>query len=150
MAYIKTGNPRGRPKGSKKPKKEKKPKEIKKAGRPKKIFNNKEFEEMCGILCTQEEIANIFGVDRNTLMSQVKEFYNSDFSAVYKRFADKGRKSLRRYQYEQSKTNPTMAIWLGKQLLGQKDKHEVEQTIISRESDISQPELIKKKDKNEQ
>ena len=44
------------------------------------------------------------------------------FSDVYKRFSSDGKKSLRRYQFELAEKNPTMAIWLGKNLLGQKDE----------------------------
>ena len=86
-------------------------------GRPEKEFDHQAFEDMCEILCTQEEMANILRMDRDTLRKKVKEHYGEDYSAVYKRLTDGGRKSLRRFQYEQAKTNPTMAIWLGKQLL---------------------------------
>ena len=34
--------------------------------------------------------------------------------------------SLRRSQFRIAETNPTMAIWLGKQYLGQKDRADVE------------------------
>jgi hypothetical protein len=44
------------------------------------------------------------------------------FSDVYKKFSADGKKSLRRYQFELAEKNPTMAIWLGKNLLGQKDE----------------------------
>ena len=43
-------------------------------------------------------------------------------------FAEKrgaGKASLRRRQFEMAKSNPTMAIWLGKQYLGQADKQEI-------------------------
>ena len=42
-----------------------------------------------------------------------------------KKGKDKGRMSLRRLQFEKAQTgNTTMLIWLGKQMLGQKDKIE--------------------------
>lgn len=36
--------------------------------------------------------------------------------------------SLRRTQFKLAEKNPTMAIWLGKQYLGQRDNVEVEHT----------------------
>lgn len=44
------------------------------------------------------------------------------FSDVYKRLSVKGKISLRRYQFQQAEKNVTMAIWLGKQYLGQTEK----------------------------
>ena len=44
------------------------------------------------------------------------------FSDVYKRLSVKGKISLRRYQFQQAEKNTTMAIWLGKQYLGQTEK----------------------------
>ena len=48
-----------------------------------------------------------------------------NFSEVFKRKRGKGKISLRRSQFQLAQTNPTMAIWLGKQWLGQTDKQEV-------------------------
>ena len=38
---------------------------------------------------------------------------------------EKGKISLRRYQWELAKKNATMAIWLGKQFLGQRDNVDI-------------------------
>ena len=43
------------------------------------------------------------------------------FSEAYKMFSAQGKMSLRRYQFKMAEHNPTMAIWLGKQILGQAD-----------------------------
>lgn len=80
------------------------------------------FEQLCSILCTQEEIASMLHLEPDTLRKKVKEYYKLDYSAVYKIFSSKGKCSLRRYQFMQSKTKPNMAIWLGKQWLDQKDE----------------------------
>lgn len=50
------------------------------------------------------------------------------FLEVYKRFAAKGKASLRRTQFKLAEKNPSMAIFLGKNLLGQTDR--VEQTVM--------------------
>ncbi len=109
-------------------------------GRPKKEFDHKQFESMCEILCTQEEMASILKMDRDTLALRVKQHYRADFSAVYKRLSDGGRKSLRRSQFHMAQTNPTMSIWLGKQKfwLNQSDRQEIQHTVISKESEIVQ------------
>lgn len=44
-----------------------------------------------------------------------------------------GKISLRRSQFRMAEVNPTMAIWLGKQYLGQTDKQEV--TVSTEEDD---------------
>lgn len=43
-----------------------------------------------------------------------------------------GKASLRRNQYKMAETNPTMAIWLGKQMLDQSDKSEAHVTSDNR------------------
>ena len=50
----------------------------------------------------------------------------TEFSAVFKRLSVGGKMSLRRYQFELAKHNATMAIFLGKNFLGQTDNQEVE------------------------
>jgi hypothetical protein len=90
-------------------------------GRPKKPIDWVQFEKLCGVLCTQEEIADILHIDKHTLIDRTQEHYEEAFSTVYKRFSSSGKCSLRRNQFTMSKKNTAMAIWLGKQWLGQKD-----------------------------
>lgn len=47
---------------------------------------------------------------------------NEDHRELYEMGKEEGRASLRRYQFDMAKKNPTMSIWLGKQYLGQQDK----------------------------
>lgn len=84
-------------------------------------INQKQFEAMCAIMCTKEEIADIFDVDADTLNTWCKQTYGDTFSAIYKKKSSNGKMSLRRFQFKQAEKNSTMAIWLGKQWLGQKD-----------------------------
>lgn len=91
-------------------------KEKKKNGRPKKIIDYKTVEQLASIMCTQEEIASILEISVRTLQRDAK------FCRIYKKGMDKGRMSLRRKQFTMSDRNATMAIWLGKQYLGQTDK----------------------------
>lgn len=80
------------------------------------------FESLCGYMCSEIEIAEFFHVDEDTLNTWCKRTYGCTFSEVFKKKCSTGKLSLRRYQFIQAKTNPTMAIWLGKQWLGQTDK----------------------------
>lgn len=97
-------------------------------GRPPKEFDKKTFEGLCHIWCTWEEMENILQARRETISDWCQRCYGEPFSTVYKRFADGGKASLRRNQLQLSKKNAAMAIWLGKQKLGQRDiPQEIEQ-----------------------
>lgn len=117
-------------------------------------INQKEFEEMCKIQCTREEICAVFGVDDNTLIRWCQNTYGKDFGTVFQEKRLGGKKSLRRRQWELAGTNPTMSIWLGKQYLGQKEpqqeiKHsgEINNTFINAINDASKE--VWKDDKGE-
>lgn len=98
-----------------------------KKGRPKKRIDEKQFESLCGLQCTLEEICGWFGVCSDTLESWCKRTYKMNFSEVFKQKRGVGKISLRRSQWRLAEKNANMAIWLGKQYLGQKDQ--VETTI---------------------
>ena len=95
--------------------------------RPRKVIDQKQFENLCGLQCTLEEICGWFDVTDKTLDSWCKRTYHASFSEVFKQKRGKGKISLRRNQWRIAEKNATMAIWLGKQYLGQRDV--VEQTI---------------------
>lgn len=83
-----------------------------------------QFEKLCGLQCTETEIAGYFNVCRDTLIDWCKSTYGQDFSTIYEQKKGNGKIAIRRYQLQQAEKNPTMAIWLGKQYLGQTDKIE--------------------------
>lgn len=94
----------------------------KKTGRPPKEIDWESFEKLCGLQCTQREIASFFDISVNQLHERVLKQYKIDnYMDVYERFTDKGKISLRRNQLKLSQRNATMAIWLGKNWLGQVD-----------------------------
>ena len=98
-----------------------------KTGRPKIQIDSREFENLCAMLCTEEEICGWFKCCEDTLNAWCKRTYGGTFSDTYKRFSGKGKISLRRMQYKSAEAgNVTMQIWLGKQYLGQ---HEPDQGI---------------------
>lgn len=94
-------------------------------GRPRKEIDKKQFEKLCFLQCTLIEFEGFLEVDNKTLEKWCKETYGMGFSEVYKLKRGNGKVSLRRSQWQLAQTNPTMAIWLGKQWLGQTDKQEV-------------------------
>lgn len=82
--------------------------------------------ELCHIHCTQEEIVSVVGVCLETIETRCLEDNKIKFSEFYKQKRDGGKMSLRRMQYNNAKTNPSLLIWLGKSWLGQRDKPEDE------------------------
>ena len=91
-------------------------------GRPKKKIDWKQFDEMCSIMCTAEEIAQVLNVSLRTLQRAVKDEFGETFVMLYKKKSATGLVSLRRIQFSMAHENVAMAIWLGKQYLGQKDQ----------------------------
>ena len=98
-----------------------------KAGRPRgrgyKI-DKQQFEKLARIMCSVEEIADWFDVSMDTLAAWTKQEYDDTPLHVIGKLCNKGRKTLREIQFAWAEKNPTMAIWLGKQYLGQTDKLE--------------------------
>lgn len=92
-----------------------------KTGRPKKEINQEEFEKLCGIQCTEQEIAGWFRCSIDTINNWCKSTYGQTFSDTYKKFSADGKMSLRRVQWKLAQNNVTMAIWLGRNWLGQDD-----------------------------
>lgn len=93
-----------------------------KSGRPRKKITRDAFQKLCKLQCTEEEIAGFLDCSVDTLQRWVKENYDGEtFAVVYKKYAAGGRASLRRRQWALAEHNATMAIWLGKQHLGQRE-----------------------------
>lgn len=99
-----------------------------KGGRPYKEIDQTEFEKLCGLQCTKLEICSWFDITDKTLESWCKRTYNMGFSEVFAIKRSFGKISLRRYQWQLAKKSVPMAIFLGKNYLGQTDRAEVEDT----------------------
>lgn len=102
----------------------------KRKGRPPKIVaDEKTLATLAGlakIQCTDKEAAAVLGVSVPTFAA----FLARDIKAreTWENSKELGKASLRRTQFKLAETNVVMAIWLGKQLLGQRDKIEQEHT----------------------
>lgn len=90
-------------------------------GRPQKEIDKKIFENLCGLQCTLEEIAGVFDCSVDTIERWCKREYRETFAEVYKKHSAKGKTSLRRIQFKLAEKSAAMAIFLGKNYLGQKD-----------------------------
>lgn len=101
-----------------------------KMGRPRKQIDKTEFEKLCFLQCTRSEFCTWFDVNEDTLNRWCKENYDGrTFSAVFQEKRENGLISLRRTQFQLAEKSPAMAIFLGKNLLGQTDKVEQTQNI---------------------
>ena len=90
-------------------------------GRPKKEIDKKIFENLCGLQFTLEEIAGVFDCSADTIERWCKREYGETFAETYKKHSAKGKMSLRRIQFKLAEKSAAMAIFLGKNYLGQKD-----------------------------
>lgn len=92
--------------------------------RPRKEIDKSNFESLCALQCTKEEICGFFDITDKTLDAWCAREYKASFSEIFRQKRGKGKISLRRHQFELAKKNANMAIWLGKQYLNQRDNIE--------------------------
>jgi hypothetical protein len=100
------------------------------------------IEELCLIQCTGEEIARIMRVSYDTLERRIFDNYGVNAAEYIKTLASDGSCSLRRAQWKSATEvgNVSMQIWLGKQMLGQKDKEEIDSNTVIRILDETKPD----------
>lgn len=100
-------------------------------GRPVSVDMNdpetrKQVELFGSLVATHVEMANWFECTVRTIENYMED-HDSEFFRVYKRAEAESKQSLRRLQMNAAQDgNPTILVWLGKQLLGQKDKIETD------------------------
>ena len=94
--------------------------------RPRKEIDKEEFEKLCALQCTYTEICAWFDVTDKTLNTWCKRVYDMSFSEIFAIKREKGKISLRRSQFQLAQKNAPMAIFLGKNYLGQRDSIEYE------------------------
>jgi len=105
-------------------------------GRPKVPIDEEQFKGLCRIQCTLTEIADWFKCSEDTIERWCKRTYKLTFAEAYKIHAAPGRISLRRTQFKMAEHSVPMAIWLGKQYLGQKE-------VIEQTGDDASAEILK-------
>ena len=89
--------------------------------RPKKYeIDTEQVEKLASFGCTNTEVASFFGCDESLIRKSYSEFLTKG--------REKGKIRLRQMQWRAADNgNVSMLIWLGKQLLNQKDRQEIEQ-----------------------
>lgn len=93
--------------------------------RPRIEIDKEQFEKLCALQCTRIEIAGFFNCSEDTIERWCERTYHDNFAVIFAQKRQVGKISLRRNQWKMSEHNVSMAIWLGKQYLGQKEQHEV-------------------------
>ena len=94
-------------------------------GRPEIEIDTSQVERLAQIQCTDEEMAAVLGCSHDTLARRKAD--DPAFLDALTRGKAKGRMALRRLQWQRANGgSDTMLIWLGKQLLGQRDKQDHE------------------------
>lgn len=97
--------------------------EYKSVGRPKSVFNWKEFEHLCSIGCTLDEMAGFFQISKTAMQDRVREEFNETFTERYEKLSQGIKVSLRRKQIKVAMDGDVpMLKFLGKNILGQKEK----------------------------
>lgn len=98
-------------------------KEYVSIGRPKSVLNWREFEYLCSIGCTLEEIAGFFQIAKSALQVRVQQEFGETFTERYEKLSQGMKVALRRKQLSVAMEGDTsMLKFLGKNALGQKDK----------------------------
>lgn len=103
--------------------------------RPSKIdhIDQVQFEKLCGLQCSKGEIAGFFDVSEDSIDRFCKKYYGESFAVVLDKKSAQGKISLRRAQFKLAERSAAMAIFLGKNYLGQKDNiEEVDTTALDR------------------
>ena len=106
--------------------------------RPKIAINQEHFENLCSIQCTLSEIASFFKCSEDTVERWCKRELKMSFADAFKKYSVGGKISLRRWQFKMAEHNVSMAIWLGKQYLGQKEQQDI--TVSSSDDTIKEME----------
>ena len=112
--------------------------------RPRKEIDTEAFKKLCGLQCTLNEIAGFFDCSEDTIEAWCKRELKVIFSEAFKTYSAPGKISLRRTQFKLAEKNASMAIFLGKNYLGQRDHIEIEDTAALDKLD----EILKANRKN--
>lgn len=102
-------------------------KEKGKAGRNQIEINWKTVEDLLMAGCKGTEVASYLGIHKETLYDRVEKEFGISFTDYSYKFREKGDSLLKKVQFDTAVKlqDKSMLVWLGKNRLGQKDKHDV-------------------------
>ncbi len=114
-----------------------------KLGQPKIELDLEELEKLGNLQCTKDDVAAWFGCSLPTVKRRLREDL---YREVWERGLGQGRVSLRKKQMALADKNATMAIFLGKQILGQRDVTAVEMDVTHKTApeEMTEAELIER------
>lgn len=107
------------------------------AGRPRIEIDKEQFEKLCGLQCPKDEIADWFNCSEDTIERWCKREYDENFADVFAKKRGRGKIALRRSQWELARKSAAMAIFLGKQYLGQTEVGAVAQSREIQDDDLT-------------
>lgn len=94
-------------------------------GRPPAEIDLEVVRNAAGIGCSVNEIASVLGLSRSTIHKYMA--LNPEVQEAIDEGRDKGCETLRRLQWHKAEVgSDTMLIWLGKQMLGQRDTQQLQ------------------------
>lgn len=105
-----------------------------KGGRPATKIDKKALQKLCMMHATNEEIGVFFGCSGKTIQRLRK---SKEYRDIFEQGEQQGRLTIRRAQFKAAQSgNTAMLIWLGKVMLGQKDKVSTEHTVPNDGDDV--------------
>jgi len=115
---------------------------------PEKFVDLEKVKELCSIGCTMREVESVMRLSHDTIERRIIQETGGGWKLFFKNHASEFKMSLRRLQMRSAEgdydidnkkysvlPSVAMQIWLGKQFLEQKDKHE---TVIEDKTNIPQ------------
>lgn len=91
--------------------------------RPRIEIDKKQFEKLCGLQCTKEDIAGFFDVSEDTIDRFCKREYKESFAAVFSKKRRIGLVSLRKSGFDLARKNAAVHIFYAKNFLGMTDNY---------------------------
>ena len=95
-------------------------------GRRRTVINRETFIGLCRLQCTLKEIASFFECSEDTIERWCVRELGKKFAEAYEEHSAAGKISLRRLQFKLAEKSAAMAIFLGKQYLGQRDQQDIQ------------------------
>lgn len=97
------------------------------AGRPREPIDIEKLEKLCRVHCTDQEIADYFGVSHSTISRiKLREPYDKIFTGGKAR----GKVALRSARFDAAlKGNPQLLIYLSKTHLGEREEIDINQAV---------------------
>ena len=95
-------------------------------GRPHIEIDKDQFEKLCSLQCTKEDIAGWFNVSEDTIERFCGREYNENFAVVFSKKRVPGLISLRKAGFDLAKKNAAVHIFYAKNYLGMKDNYSID------------------------